>query len=35
MSQRPLEFRDFAEALAEVDRLHRGGYQKGGQWDLA
>jgi hypothetical protein len=32
---RRLDFKDFAEALAEADRLHRGGYDKVGQWDLA
>jgi hypothetical protein len=35
MEHRQLEFKDFADVLAEVDRLHRGGYQKLGQWDLA
>jgi hypothetical protein len=35
MGQRPLQFQDFPEALAEVDRLHRGGYTKLGRWDLA
>jgi Protein of unknown function (DUF1569) len=33
--QRQLAFTDYAEVLAEVDRLHRGGYEKLGQWDLA
>src|SRR5262245_34135855 len=32
---RPLDFRDFEEVLAEVERLHRGGYRKAGRWDLA
>src|SRR5262245_49859104 len=35
MERRPLEFPDFAAALADLDRLHRGGYQKAGGWDLA
>jgi hypothetical protein len=35
MQPRPLDFKDFDEVLAEVDRLHRGGYEKAGQWDLA
>jgi hypothetical protein len=35
MGPRRLEFRGFADALAEVDRLHRHGYQRAGQWDLA
>ncbi len=34
MEQRRLEFKDFPEALAELERLHRGGYVKIGQWDL-
>jgi hypothetical protein len=32
---RQLQFKNFAEALTEVDRLHKGGYEKLGQWDLA
>jgi hypothetical protein len=35
MQPRRLDFHSFDEALAEVDRLHRGGYEKAGQWDLA
>jgi hypothetical protein len=35
MGQRQLHFNDFAEVCAEVNRLHRGGYEKLGQWDLA
>jgi hypothetical protein len=35
MGQRQLDFKDFAEVRAEVDRLHGGGYEKLGQWDLA
>jgi Protein of unknown function (DUF1569) len=35
VKQRQLAFQDYAEVLAEVDRLHRDGYQKLGQWDLA
>jgi hypothetical protein len=35
VGQRQLQFKDFAEVLAEVERLHRGGYEKLGQWDLA
>jgi hypothetical protein len=35
VQQRQLDFRNFDEVLAELDRLHQGGYQKLGQWDLA
>ena len=35
MDQRRLDFKDFPEAVAEVDRLHASGYDKAGQWDLA
>jgi hypothetical protein len=35
MSQRPLNFKQFDEAVAEVDRLHSGGYSRAGTWDLA
>ncbi len=35
MEQRRLDFKDFNAVLAEVDRLHQGGYTKAGQWDLA
>lgn len=35
MPQRQLAFTDYAAVLAEVDRLHRGSYEKLGQWDLA
>jgi hypothetical protein len=35
VEQRRLDFKDFPQALAEVNRLHRGGYLKAGQWDLA
>jgi hypothetical protein len=35
MERRQPDFKDFDEALAEVDRLHTGGYEKCGQWDLA
>ena len=35
MAQRNIAFADYTEVLAEVDRLHRGGYEKLGQWDLA
>lgn len=35
MEPRQLQFKDFAEVRAEVDQLHRGGYEKLGQWDLA
>jgi hypothetical protein len=34
MNQRELHFTDFAQVDAEVSRLHRGGYEKLGQWDL-
>jgi hypothetical protein len=32
---RNLEFRACQEVAAEVDRLHAGGYEKAGTWDLA
>jgi hypothetical protein len=35
MQRRQLDFQDLAEVPAELDRLHRGGYRKLGQWDLA
>jgi hypothetical protein len=35
VGQRQLQFKDFAEVCAEVDRLHREGHDKLGQWDLA
>lgn len=35
MPSRDLDFRTFAEAHAELDRLHRRGYEKLGNWDLA
>jgi hypothetical protein len=35
MAQRTLSFQNFDEVHAEVDRLHLGGYEKGGNWDLA
>jgi hypothetical protein len=35
MPQRQLELKDFPAVLVEVERLHRGGYDKLGQWDLA
>lgn len=35
MPQRELAFKDFTEVCSEVDRLHRQGYEKLGQWDLA
>jgi hypothetical protein len=35
MARRQLDFRDFPEALAELDRLHAGGYEKRANWDLA
>jgi hypothetical protein len=35
MEPRQLDFTNFNDVLAEVDRLHRGGYDKLGQWDLA
>jgi hypothetical protein len=35
VQQRQLQFMDFAEVRAEMDRLHQGGYEKLGQWDLA
>jgi uncharacterized protein DUF1569 len=35
VNQRQLQFTDFAQVQAEVDRLHRVGYERLGQWDLA
>jgi hypothetical protein len=35
VEQRRLEFKDFPDVLAYVDRLHRGGYERRGRWDLA
>jgi hypothetical protein len=35
MTRRQLDFKDLAEVRGEVERLHRGGYEKLGQWDLA
>lgn len=35
MTHRQLDFKGFAEVLAEIDRLHGCGYEKAGQWDLA
>jgi Protein of unknown function (DUF1569) len=35
VAQRHLQFTDFAQVHAEVDRLHQEGYEKLGQWDLA
>lgn len=35
MPQRNLDFHDFPEVVAELDRLHAKGYEKTGNWDLA
>ena len=35
MERRPLDFRDFDEVVRDVERLHREGYRKVGQWGLA
>jgi hypothetical protein len=35
MQNRQLDLKDFDEALVEVDRLDKDGYEKAGQWDLA
>jgi hypothetical protein len=35
LQPRRLDFRNFDEALAEVERLHRDGYRQAGRWDLA
>jgi hypothetical protein len=35
VDQRELQFKDIAEVVAEVERLHRDGHEKLGQWDLA
>jgi hypothetical protein len=32
---RKLSFTDFSQVHSELDRLHRGGYDRLGQWDLA
>jgi uncharacterized protein DUF1569 len=34
MPPRQLDLKDLSAVSAEVDRLHRGGYEKLGQWDL-
>jgi hypothetical protein len=34
VQRRQLDFRDFDTLAADVDRLHRDGYTKGGTWDL-
>lgn len=33
--QRELEFPNISAVVKELDRLHRGGYTKNGNWDLA
>lgn len=33
--RRQLDFRKIDEVVAELDRLHKGGYSKAGNWDLA
>jgi len=35
MPRRTLSFSDFPSVAADLDRLHKGGYEKAGQWDLA
>ena len=35
MDRRELDLKDLDAVLAEVDRLHKGGYRKSGQWKLA
>ena len=35
MQPRDLELKTFDEVLAEAERLHRHGYERTGQWDLA
>jgi hypothetical protein len=35
MQPRELDFKNFDEALAEAERLHRSGYERAGNWDLA
>jgi uncharacterized protein DUF1569 len=35
MKRRPLDFQTFDEAIADVDRLHKGGWTRGGNWSLA
>ena len=35
MPERNLELNDYSAVRAELDRLHRGGYDKVGNWDLA
>lgn len=35
MQPRDLDFKNFDEVLADVERLHRQGYDRAGNWDLA
>lgn len=35
MTHRALDFRDFSQVVKEIESLHRDGYAKTGQWDLA
>jgi len=35
MVKRDLEYRDFKEVLAELDRIRAGDYERAGGWDLA
>src|SRR5205823_8984937 len=34
MKRRALDFRTIDEAVAEIDRLQKGGYEKGANWSL-
>jgi hypothetical protein len=34
MERRQLDFRDFDSVAADIDRLHKNGYDKVGQWEL-
>ena len=34
MTRRAVDFRTIDEAVAELDRLHTGGYEKGANWSL-
>lgn len=35
MTRRSLDFRTLDDAIADVERLHEGGYERLGNWDLA
>jgi hypothetical protein len=35
LARRRLDFRSWPEVLADIDHLHRSGYQRAGNWDLS